>query len=101
MCRPPSLRITQARVLQRLRDRTLEENFRLESDQELSKGILLGEILSVIQDQEVILSPLLGGGHISRQGSRINANPVFCKNDAPQGKPADGDWRRPTQPGRR
>ncbi len=28
----PALRITQARVLQRLRDRTLEKNFRLESE---------------------------------------------------------------------
>ena len=51
VARPP-LRITQARVLQRLRDRTLEENFRLESDQELSQGILLGEVLGVIQVQE-------------------------------------------------
>ncbi len=97
VARPP-LRITQARVLQRLQDRTLEENFRLESDQELSQGILLGEVLGVIQDQEVILSPLLGGGCISRQGSSINANSGFCKNTAPQGKLAEGNWRRSTPP---
>jgi hypothetical protein len=95
--RPP-LRITQARVLQRLRDRTVEENFRRESDQDLSQGILMGEVLDVIQDQEVILSPLLGGGRISRQGSSMNANPGFRKNNAPQGQPAEGHWRRSTPP---
>ncbi len=77
-------------MLQRLRDRTLEENVRLESDQDVSQGILLGEVLGVIQDQEVILSPRLGGVRISRQGSSMNANPGFCKNNAPQGKPAEG-----------
>jgi hypothetical protein len=88
-------------VLQRLRDRTLtslEEHFRLESDQDPSQGILMGEVLGVIQDQEVTLSPLLRGGRISRQGSSMDANPGFCTNNAPQGKPAEGHWRRSTPP---
>ncbi len=73
-------------MLQRLRDRTLEENFRLESDQELSQGILLGGVLGVIQYQEVILrlSPLLGGGKISREGSMINATPAFARTTHPK-----------------
>ncbi len=37
VARPP-LCITQARVVERLRDRTLAEHVRLESDQELSQG---------------------------------------------------------------
>ncbi len=45
------MRITQERVLPRLRDRTLEENVRIETGEEPLKGIVYGNVLGSIQDQ--------------------------------------------------
>ena len=90
----PPLRITKECILQRLRERVLEENVRVENNDTLHEAALLANILVFCTETQVVLSPLLGGARVTRKAGPTEGPP------APRvsGSRPEADWRRPSPP---
>ena len=90
VARPP-LHVTKGCVLQRLRERVLEEVFSVVDMRTLSHGALLGNVLGSLQGEHITLSPLLGGDRVTGWTSKVQPKAP------PQRRPQE-DWRRSSPP---
>ena len=93
VARPP-LRITQECILQRLRERVLEEHLRVEDNDTLHEGALFANVLGYCTETHLLLSPLLGGSRVTRKSSSTDAPPAARLN----GRRPEVDWRKPSPP---